>query len=100
MCVDFLFHSDSDLVLVVVCLYGWGVGHLFLQLLAFTICDCLSSGLLLGDLLCVSLLTSLLGSLFMHLLSEGAVLMYNFVPGVRHLAIARVFLIKWAVVSC
>ena len=76
-----------------------GVEHLFLQLLAFAGHDCLSSASLLGDMLHFWPLSSILGFLFVHLLSEGAVLIYSFVPGVWHLAIARVLLIKWAAVS-
>ena len=45
--------SDSYLVLH---LYGWGMLHLFLQLLAFTGHDCLSSWSLLGDLICHTVL--------------------------------------------
>ena len=40
------------------------------------------------------------GLLFIHLLSDRANLIYSLVPGVWHLANARLLLIKWAVVSC
>ena len=63
-------------------------GCLFLQLVDFTVCDCLSSGSLLGDLLHNWLLGSPL-----------AALMYILVPGVWHFAIARHLLILCAVVG-
>ena len=71
---------DSYLVLLVVHLNGWGVGHLFLQLFAFTRHDCLLSGSLQGGLLCAWILNSLLDSFIMHLLYEGAVQIYSLVP--------------------
>ena len=79
---SFVSLSDLYLVLLVLCLYGWGMGHPFLHLLAFAGCDCLLPGLLLGDLLHVWLLRSLLGFLFMHLLSEEADLIYSLVHSV------------------
>ena len=54
------------------------MGHLFLQLLAIAGHDCLSSGLLLGDLLN----NWLLGSLFTLILYEGVAVMYCLLPGV------------------
>ena len=54
------------------------VGHLFLQLVAFAGHDCLTSGSLPGDLLCVWLL----GSPFLFLPSEGGYFVYILFPGV------------------
>ena len=66
--------SLSDIFCVAHVAPVWvGVGHLFLQLLAFTGHDCLLSGSLLGDLLHVWPLSSLLGSLLCIDLLRGQV---------------------------
>ena len=57
------------------------MGHLFLQLQAFTGLVCLLSESLLGYLLCDWPLGSVLSSPFAHLPSEEAVLIYSLVPG-------------------
>ena len=58
------------------------MGYLFLQLVAFTGCDCLSSWSLLGDLMSDFLLGSLLVCPSALLPSEGAAAMYCLLPGV------------------
>ena len=100
-CVAVICHVSVFVVVafVFVVFVKVGVLYLFLQLVVFTGCDCLSSRLLLGDLpYDWMILGSLLDLFFAIVSSEGASLMISLVPSVLHLAIARHLLILFAVV--
>ena len=62
--------------------------------------DCVSSVSLLWDLLHFRPLYSVFGSLSMHLLCDGAALMYSLLHGTWHLARAMAVLILLTVVNC